>query len=50
MPAGAMHSFQADHNEVSWKLVVKGSLNNWSKYQREFQIVVKPQANGQTQS
>ena len=50
VPAGAMHSFQADHNEVSWKLIVKGSLNNWSEYQREFQIVVKPEANGQTQS
>lgn len=47
VPQGAMHSFQADHNEVSWKLIVKGSLNNWPDYQREFQIVVNPDTNGQ---
>ncbi len=37
-----MHSFQADHNEVSWKLIVKGRVNNWPDYEREFQIVVQP--------
>jgi hypothetical protein len=46
VPKGAMHSFQADHNEVSWKLVVKGSVEGWSAYEREFQIVVSPDANG----
>lgn len=46
VPAAAMHSFQADHNEVSWKLIVKGSVHNWPDYQREFQIVVNPQTNG----
>jgi len=42
VPEGAMHSFQADHNEVSWKLIVKGRVNNWPDYEREFQIVVQP--------
>jgi hypothetical protein len=45
VPAGAMHSFQADHNEVSWKLIVKGSVDGWPEYERAFQIVVNP-ANG----
>jgi hypothetical protein len=42
VPPGAMHSFQADHNEVIWKLVVKGSVIGWPDYEREFQIVVNP--------
>ena len=42
VPPGAMHSFAANHNEVSWKLVVKGSVVGWPDYQREFQIVVNP--------
>jgi hypothetical protein len=50
VPAGAMHSFQANHNEVSWKLVVKGSVIGWPDYQREFQIVVNPTANGHSHS
>jgi hypothetical protein len=49
VPVGAMHSFQADHNEVSWKLIVKGSVHNWPDYQREFQIVVQP-GNGKARS
>ena len=24
IPAGAMHSFKADHNEILWRLVVRG--------------------------
>ncbi|MEX0675955.1 MAG: DUF3592 domain-containing protein [Pirellulales bacterium] len=47
VPQGAMHSFLTDHNEVSWKLIVKGSVNNWPDYQREFQIVVNPDVNGE---
>jgi hypothetical protein len=47
VPAGAMHSFQADHNEVSWKLIVKGNVEGWPEYEREFQIVVNPNGNGQ---
>ena len=42
VPPGAMHSFHADHNEVNWKLVVKGSVIGWPDYEREFQIVVNP--------
>lgn len=42
VPEGAMHSFHSSHNEVSWRLLVKGSVVGWSDYQREFQIVVNP--------
>jgi len=41
-----MHSFHSGHNEVSWRLLVKGSVVGWSDYQREFQIVVNPPTNG----
>jgi hypothetical protein len=47
VPAGAMHSFKADHNEVKWKLVVKGSAEGWPDYERSFPVVVCPGANGQ---
>jgi hypothetical protein len=46
VPAGAMHSFQANHNEVNWMLIVKGSVANWPDYERVFQIVVNPDGNG----
>lgn len=46
VPKGAMHSFQASHNEVIWKLIVKGRVEGWPEYEREFQIIVNPDANG----
>jgi len=45
IPETAMHSFQANHNEVSWRLIVKGSVVGWPDYQRVFQIVVRPVVN-----
>jgi len=50
VPAGAMHSFLAAHNEVSWKLIVKGSVDGRGDFEREFQIVVNPGTNGHTSS
>jgi hypothetical protein len=46
VPAGAMHSFQSNHNEVSWRLIVKGIVQGRPEFQREFQIVVNPGGNG----
>jgi hypothetical protein len=46
VPAGAMHSFHSNHNEVSWKLIVKGIVQGRPEFQREFQIVVNPGSNG----
>lgn len=42
VPAGAMHSFKADHNEVNWKLVVRGDVAGWPDYQRAFPVIVRP--------
>ena len=42
VPAGAMHSFQADHNEIDWKLVVRGDVVDWHAFQRAFPVIVHP--------
>jgi len=47
VPAGAMHSFRADHNEISWKLVVKGDVAGWPDYKRAFPVIIHP-PNGRT--
>ncbi len=47
VPEGAMHSFLAIYNEVSWKLIVRGHVKGRPKFEREFQIVVHPALAGQ---
>ncbi|MFI5456789.1 MAG: DUF3592 domain-containing protein [Isosphaerales bacterium] len=42
LPRGAMHSFLAVHNQVRWKLVVRGDVAGWPNFEREFPIVVQP--------
>jgi hypothetical protein len=42
LPRGVMHSFLAAHNQVSWKLVVRGDVANWPDFAREFPIAVHP--------
>jgi hypothetical protein len=42
MPATAMHSFQAGHNSVYWKLLVKGCVSGWPDFERGFALVVYP--------
>ncbi len=42
IPAHAMHSFNSDHNEISWKLVVRGCVEGRPDYQREFPVLVHP--------
>ena len=46
VPAGAMHSFKADHNEINWMLVVEGDVAGWPDYKRSFPVIVRP-ANGE---
>ncbi|MCA9147761.1 MAG: hypothetical protein KDA92_00615 [Planctomycetales bacterium] len=41
-PTGVMHSFQSDHNAVQWRLVVRGKVERWSKFERVFPLVVYP--------
>jgi hypothetical protein len=42
VPDGVMHSFEAGHNKVAWKLVVKGDIAGWPDYDREFSVVILP--------
>ena len=46
LPKGAMHSFKSEHNEVSWKVVVKGQVSSWPDYERCFPVIVYPNRNG----
>ncbi len=46
VPAEAMHSFKSDHNEINWKLVVKGDVQGWPDYERSFPVIVYPKAEG----
>ncbi|QDU95905.1 hypothetical protein [Lignipirellula cremea] len=42
IPAGAMHSFNAQCNAVRWRLVVRGRSRAWPTFERAFPIVVFP--------
>jgi len=46
VPEAAMHSFKSDHNEINWKLVVRGHVTGWPDYERVFPVVVYPLGNG----
>ncbi|MEX0711665.1 MAG: DUF3592 domain-containing protein [Pirellulales bacterium] len=46
IPAGAMHSFRADHNQVSWKVVVQGNVVHWPDFERVFLVHVYPSGQG----
>jgi hypothetical protein len=46
VPVGAMHSFKSAHNEISWKLVIRGEVNGWPRYERSYPLVVYPSRNG----
>ncbi len=42
VPAEAMHSFRAAHNQVQWKLIVRGEIVGWHAFQRAFPVIVRP--------
>lgn len=42
LPVGAMHSFKSPHNEISWRLLVRGRLSGWPGFERSFRIIVCP--------
>lgn len=44
VPEGAMHSFAAPHNAVTWSLVVRGRMARWPEFERRFPIYVYPAA------
>jgi hypothetical protein len=46
IPAECMHSFKADHNEVRWRLLVRGDIAGWPPFERSFPVVVIPLLTG----
>jgi hypothetical protein len=42
VPEGAMHSFKANHNEITWSLAVEADVAKWPNYRRSFPLVVRP--------
>lgn len=46
VPAQAMHSFKGRHNEVSWRLAVRGEILGRPGFEREFPLVVRPAPDG----
>ena len=46
VPAGVMHSLKSGHNEVSWRILVKGTVAGWPDYERSFPVIVYPECNG----
>jgi hypothetical protein len=44
VPAGAMHTFRAAHNEIRWLLVLHGQIPHWPDVKSEFEIEVPPPA------
>lgn len=48
VPAGAMHSFKSGHNEIAWKILVKGSPVRWPDFERSFPVIVYPGRNGKS--
>lgn len=45
VPATAMHSFKAPHNEINWKLLVRGKIAGRPDLQRSFPVIVCPNGN-----
>jgi len=43
IPPGSMHSFKAEHNEIGWRLIVRGKVAGWPDYERAFPVIVHPQ-------
>jgi hypothetical protein len=44
IPLGAMHSFQAEHNHIHWRIAVSAEVAGWPDYTRVFPLVVSPAA------
>jgi hypothetical protein len=42
LPAGAMHSFKSDHNEIVWELALEGEIPRWPDVCESYPITVLP--------
>jgi Protein of unknown function (DUF3592) len=48
IPAGAMHSFRAPHNEIQWNVIVEGRAAKWLKIAWEYPFIVRPASKTRT--
>ena len=46
IPESAMHSFRGEHNQVQWKLVVRGRPESLARFTRSFLLIVHPRNPG----
>jgi hypothetical protein len=37
-----MHSFNAGHNQVTWKVVVEGDIARWPDFRFNYRFTVNP--------
>ena len=42
IPESVMHSFRGEHNQVQWKLVVRGKPESYPRFTRSFLLIVHP--------
>jgi hypothetical protein len=47
IPADAMHSFQAPHNELAWKLLVEATPPGMPRVVRAFPLIIYPPQSGE---
>jgi hypothetical protein len=50
VPPDAMHSFKSGHNEITWKILVKGNPVRWPDFERSFPVIVYPVGSGETKA
>lgn len=42
IPAGAMHAFKADHNEIAWRVDIDAKLAGWPDLHRRYPLTICP--------
>ena len=42
IPSSAMHSFEGDHNQIRWFVLIEGDAATWPNFERNFPIIVHP--------
>ncbi len=50
VPIDAMHSFESEHNVVSWRFVVRGVPDRWPPFCRVFPLIIFPRDDYQQQT
>jgi hypothetical protein len=47
VPSHVMHSFQASHNSIEWKLLIRGQSKRWPPFESCFPVIIYPPATSQ---